>query len=74
MQGSKTLEWLIRPEQPGKTTIPALTFAAFDPAAKRYVETRSQPIEMVVSGEPTGDGDRPADRRGRTPHRPASRT
>jgi hypothetical protein len=53
MQGSKTVEWLIRPEHPGKTTIPALTFASFDPAAKRYVETQSQPIELVVSGEAT---------------------
>ena len=65
VQGSKTTEWLIRPERPGKTTIPALTFASFDPAAKRYVETQSQPIEMVVSGEPTGHGDRPADGGGR---------
>jgi hypothetical protein len=54
VQGSKTLEWLIRPERPGNTTIPALTFVSFDPAAKRYVETQSRPIELVVSGEPTG--------------------
>jgi hypothetical protein len=53
VQGSKTLEWLIRPERPGNTTIPALTFASFDPAAKRYVEAQSRPIEMVVSGEPS---------------------
>ena len=74
VQGSKTMEWLIRPERPGKTTIPALTFASFDPAAKRYVETQSQPIELVVSGEPTGHGDRPADGGGRNAARPASRT
>jgi hypothetical protein len=54
VQGSKTLEWLIRPERPGKATIPALTLASFDPAAKRYLETQSRPIELVVSGEPTG--------------------
>jgi hypothetical protein len=53
VQGSKTTEWLIRPEGPGKTTIPALTFVSFDPAARRYVETQSRPIELVVSGEPT---------------------
>ena len=52
----------MRPERPGKTTIPALTLASFDPAAKRYVETRSQPIEIVVSGE----ADRRGDRRRRT--------
>jgi hypothetical protein len=54
VSGAKRLEWLIRPEHPGKTTIPALTFASFDPDAKRYVEARSQPIEIVVSGESTG--------------------
>ncbi|HXU03328.1 MAG TPA: BatD family protein [Polyangia bacterium] len=52
VQGSKTVEWLLRPEQPGKTTVPALTFVSFDPAAQRYVETQSKPIELVVSGEP----------------------
>jgi hypothetical protein len=54
VQGSKTLEWLIRPEQPGKTTIPALTLAAFDPVAKRYVEVQSKPIELVVTGDVAG--------------------
>jgi hypothetical protein len=51
VQGTKTLEWLIRPEHAGKTTFPALTFASFDPAAKKYVETQSRPIELQVSGE-----------------------
>jgi hypothetical protein len=54
MTGTKTVEWLMRPEQPGKTTIPALTFAAFDPAGKRYEVTQSKPIDIVVSGEATG--------------------
>jgi len=54
IQGSKTLEWLIRPEQPGKTTIPPLVLVSFDPAGKRYVEAQSKPIEIVVSGEATG--------------------
>ena len=54
VQGSKTLEWLIRPEHPGQTTIPPLTFVSFDPAEKRYIEARSQPITMIVSGEATG--------------------
>jgi len=50
--GTKTMEWLIRPEQPGKTTIPALTLVSFDPAARRYVETSSSPLYMEVSGNP----------------------
>ena len=50
--GTKTVEWLIRPDRAGKTTIPALVLASFDPAARRYVETRTLPIELVVTGEP----------------------
>jgi hypothetical protein len=54
VQGEKTVEWLIRPERPGLTTIPALELVSFDPAAKRYVQIRSKPIEITVSGEATG--------------------
>jgi hypothetical protein len=49
--GTKTVEWLMRPERGGKTTIPALVLETFDPAAKRYQTARSQPIEIAVSGE-----------------------
>jgi hypothetical protein len=54
VSGTKRVEWLLRPEHPGKTTIPALTLVSFDPDAKRYVEAQSQPFEIVVSGESTG--------------------
>ena len=49
--GTKTVEWLMRPERGGKTTIPSLVLETFDPAAKRYQTARSQPIEIAVSGE-----------------------
>jgi hypothetical protein len=49
--GVKTVEGLIRPERPGKTIIPALTFVSFDPEARRYVEAQSQPIYLDVSGD-----------------------
>ena len=49
--GTKNIEWLLRPERGGKTTIPALALETFDPAARRYQTARSQPIEIVVSGE-----------------------
>ena len=49
--GTKTVEWLMRAERAGKTTIPALVLETFDPAAKRYQSVRSQPIEIVVTGE-----------------------
>ena len=74
MQGTKTVEWLIRPERPGKTTIPALTFASFDPATKTYVETQSKPIELQVSGERSEHDDRTADGGGGGRRRRAART
>jgi hypothetical protein len=49
--GKKTVEWLIRPERVERTVIPPFTIPTFDPTAKRYVELRTQPIEMIVSGE-----------------------
>jgi hypothetical protein len=49
--GTKTVEWLIRPERGGRTIIPAFTLASFDPASKRYVETQTLPFELVVTGE-----------------------
>ena len=41
----------MRPDRAGKTTIPALVLETFDPTAKRYESVRSQPIEIVVTGE-----------------------
>jgi len=49
--GTKTVEWLLRPERPGKTTVPPLLLETFDPAARRYETARTQPIEIVVTGE-----------------------
>lgn len=49
--GTKTVEWLLRAERPGKTTVPALVLDTFDPAAKRYETARTAPIELVVTGE-----------------------
>ncbi|MES1164214.1 MAG: BatD family protein [Verrucomicrobiota bacterium] len=49
--GTKTVEWLLRAERPGKTTVPALVLDTFDPAAKRYETAHTAPIELVVAGE-----------------------
>ena len=54
VQGSKTLEWLIRPEQPGKTTIPALTLPASIPPPSATSRRRASRSRLVVSGEATG--------------------
>ncbi|MFL5308743.1 MAG: BatD family protein [Polyangia bacterium] len=49
--GTKTVEWLLRAERPGKTTVPALVLDTFDPAARRYETAKTAPIELVVTGE-----------------------
>jgi hypothetical protein len=58
--GKKTVEWLIRPERVERTMIPPFSIPTFDPTAKRYVELRTQPIEMIVSGEATPGAAAPA--------------
>jgi hypothetical protein len=65
ISGTKSVEWLLRPERAGKTTIPSLVLDTFDPAARRYRQARTKPFEIVVSGEggqsPTaGGGPSPA--------------
>jgi hypothetical protein len=51
ISGSKTVEWLLRPERAGTTAVPAFVMETFDPAAKHYRQARSKPFELVVSGE-----------------------
>jgi hypothetical protein len=50
--GSKTAEYLLLPERPGTTEIPALVFAYFDPRKAAYLTARTEPLHLVVSGEP----------------------
>jgi hypothetical protein len=60
ISGTKTVEWLLRPDHAGKTELPAFVLETFDPAARRYRQARSKPLELVVSGEggpnPTAGG------------------
>lgn len=49
--GTKTVEWLLRAERPGRTTVPPLQLDTFDPSAKRYEAVRTAPIDLVVTGE-----------------------
>ncbi|HMC93730.1 MAG TPA: BatD family protein [Polyangia bacterium] len=51
ISGTKTVEWLLRPERAGRTAVPAFVMQTFDPATKRYREVRSKPFELIVSGE-----------------------
>ncbi|HVZ87258.1 MAG TPA: BatD family protein [Polyangia bacterium] len=51
ISGTKTVEWLLRPERPGKTTVPPLVLETFDPGQKRYQTVRTRPFDIVVTGE-----------------------
>jgi hypothetical protein len=54
LQGSKTWDYAIVPQAPGKESIPELKFVHFSPGSKRYLETRTAGIVVVVvqgSGE-----------------------
>lgn len=47
-QGSKTYNYTIIPRYPGTYSIPALDFTYFSPQAGRYIQKKSQPIQIVV--------------------------
>jgi hypothetical protein len=56
--GSKSVEYLLLPERPGATTIPALAFNFFDPSGRRYVTQKTPALKIEVSGE-SKPGGRP---------------
>jgi hypothetical protein len=49
--GSKTAEYLLLPERPGQTTIPAFVFGYFDTQKAAYATAKSEPLHLVVTGE-----------------------
>lgn len=51
LQGTKTYEYVLIPRVPGELSIPAIEVAFFDPASGRYGTSRSQPIEVAVTGD-----------------------
>jgi hypothetical protein len=54
--GTKSVEYLLLPERPGTTNLPALSFSFFDPAGRRYVTQKTHPLKIEVSGEAKGGG------------------
>jgi hypothetical protein len=49
--GSKTAEYLLLPERPGQTTIPAFSFSYFDTQKAAYATVKTEPIQLTVTGE-----------------------
>ena len=48
-KGEKTFEQPVIASAPGAQVLPALTFAYFDPAARRYETLRTSPLSVVIS-------------------------
>jgi hypothetical protein len=48
LSGSKTIEYLAIPRQPGTYTIPAVEFSYFDPTTKSYKTLKSESYELTV--------------------------
>ncbi len=50
LEGRRTYEWILVPEQPGEHIVPALEVASFDPATRAYTMLRSQPVAFTAAG------------------------
>lgn len=48
LAGAKEFAWLVTPRVPGPLVIPALEYAYFDPALRRYAIARTAPITVRV--------------------------
>jgi hypothetical protein len=51
VSGNKTAEYLLLPERPGETTVPAFTFAYFNPQKGTYATEKTTTIRLTVTGE-----------------------
>ncbi len=48
--GSRTLEWLVVPEDPGEHRLAAITIPTFDPATGRYGTATTQALTITAAG------------------------
>ena len=53
MKGFKQFDFLIIPRMPGKYTLPAQSFAYFDPERKQFTEEKTPVYELEISGQPS---------------------
>jgi BatD DUF11 like domain len=63
LQGSKSWEYVIIPQAPGKELIPDLKFPYFSPSAKQYREAQASRLEVAVlkgKGVPLGEASQTA--------------
>ena len=49
--GTREYRWLLVPRKPGRTTIPALSLATFDPRLEHYETLKTEPLALEVVGQ-----------------------
>ena len=54
LQGTRGFDYVLIPRTPGRLTIPGVEVSYFDAANGRYGTTRSQPVEITVTGGEAG--------------------
>lgn len=54
LRGSRTVEYLVIPQEPGEFTIPGLDYSWYDTAKQQYVRARTEPIAIRVAPSETG--------------------
>ncbi|HEY0707372.1 MAG TPA: BatD family protein [Polyangia bacterium] len=60
--GRKTVEYLLLPERPGTTMVPAFELTYFDPAEAKYQTEKTAPVRLVVKGDASAVAARSPDR------------
>lgn len=52
-EGKRTWQYVLSFSQPGKFTLPAQPWAAFDPASEQFVSSQVEPFVIEVQGDPS---------------------
>ncbi|MEO0325739.1 MAG: BatD family protein [Myxococcota bacterium] len=52
--GTRRVEWLLVPEQPGRIVLPRLSLQVFDPESGRYTKVEGPELALDVAGAATG--------------------
>lgn len=52
VRGSKEFDWLVTPRISGRVVLPPVEYPHFNPASRRYVLARSDPLELDVEAAP----------------------
>ena len=56
LRGTRSFEYVLIPRVPGRATVPAVEVSAFDPSARAYRSSSSEPLVVDVAGVLGGTG------------------